>query len=706
MPVSFSGGQSLPAPGTGAYTAAQQGSGQGFYNPSTGNLTSSQGGVLYSPSSGGPSSATSFQSTGSQSAPPPIPTTTNASSLATMPTALTIPGQKQSTSPTAFVSSLAPVNPNAPGSGFDTNGSNPGQPSDWRNAFMSSYLGLTQQAGQEGAAYNQAAEQYQIPELNQSLANIRGTIAQRTAAYMAQWNQANAEHAAMPYIAGEQTQIQRTQAIEIGMLTAQEQALSGNLQAANDIVNQTIQHEFEPIKTQLSAMQSFYQMNQNDLTDSEKAQLQQNYALQQTNYQNFLQTKSDAYNTAIQYGASPQVLSSLANAQNQTDVWNALTGVVSGTSNTGGNIVNGYDLSTYATDPSYASKIAATSTAIGTVTSVAQADKIISSIAPNSPITGQMIANAASQYNVDPNTLMSVLGVESKFGTLGVGAKTNNPGNVGNTDSGATQKFSSWQEGVNAAAQQLANRKVSVNQAVQGNTDSNYQSQVTNSAPMLIRASVRFFDGNTAYIDSSTLTDAQSQTMAKSYSARSGIPILNAQDAEAVRGLETAKANLDTVASKFFEVAPGVSNSGVGNFLSKMYFKLSAPVNKFFDTNYGAELSAFQNNRESLIKQVNSLAGSSPRLNTNELDLAANAMPTLNEFNTNTIKDGEAKLAITYNYFDNAIKTFLPNYQPTPPMTYQSYIQQQNGVTQNTPSAQTQGNVVKAPDGKMIQIID
>lgn len=686
MPVSFSGGSALPAVGTPAYSAAQQGSGQGSYNPTTNTLSSSSGGILYSPNQ--------------QSPAPAVPQTTNASQLASNQSPLNLPNQASLTNPNALVSSLqTPANQTD-----QSQGSEPGQPTDWRKQFMSTYLGLTNEAGNEGQQFQNLQQQYQVPQMTQQLAGLRGTIAQRTAAYMQQWQQANTEHAALPYIAGEQTQIQRTQAIEIGVLSAQEQALSGNLQAANDIVNQTIQHEFQPIQTQLSALQQFYTMNKNDLTDSESMQLQQNYNIQNANYQNFLSTKTSAYQTAITYGASPQTLSALANAQSSTDVWNALSGVVSGTASQGGNIVNGYDLSTYATDPAYASKIQAASSTIGQITNIQQATDTIKQIAPNSPITGDMIATAASQYNVDPNTLMSVMAVESKFGTLGLGAKTNNPGNVGNTDSGATQKFADWQSGVNAVAQQLSSRRVTAQQAALGQTSSSKIQAITSSAPVLLQSSIRFFNGDTPYIDSSTLTDPTQKTMAASWSARNGVPVLNSQDAEALRGLETARANLDTVANNFFEVAPGSTGSGTGsnisNFLGKAYFKFASPVNQFFDTDYGSKVAAYNDNRESLIKQVNSLAGSSPRLNENELNLASNAMPTLKEFNTDTLRDGQNKLAITYQYFDNAIKTFLPNYTPPPTPTYQSYTQMISGQKPQ----QSSNNTVTAPDGKQIII--
>jgi hypothetical protein len=50
---------------------------------------------------------------------------------------------------------------------------------------------------------------------------------------------------------------------------------------------------------------------------------------------------------------------------------------------------------------------------------------------------------------------------DSSLGTAGKGARTFNPGNVGNTDSGATQNFGNWQSGVDAVASWLSRHKSS-----------------------------------------------------------------------------------------------------------------------------------------------------------------------------------------------------------------------------------------------------
>lgn len=79
-----------------------------------------------------------------------------------------------------------------------------------------------------------------------------------------------------------------------------------------------------------------------------------------------------------------------------------------------------------------------------------------------SPVTADMIQKASEQYGVSWEALTAVLQSESHFGTDGARAiQGMNPGNVGNTNTGAAQSFSSWQDGVNAAAKQLADRQTS-----------------------------------------------------------------------------------------------------------------------------------------------------------------------------------------------------------------------------------------------------
>lgn len=167
---------------------------------------------------------------------------------------------------------------------------------------------------------------------------------------------------------------------------------------------------------------------------------------------------------------------------------------------TGATVIGGIDfgktalgVGAYATD--IASEISGITRSYNEITGVmgqnptaSGLDSYIQHNSPNSPVTGQMITDAAKAANVSPAVLAATLNNESGFGTLGVGAKTNNPGNVGNTGT-STKTYDSWQAGVTATAQQLARRSVS-----QYSNSSNqivaqaYQMVTGNLAPNQVRA--------------------------------------------------------------------------------------------------------------------------------------------------------------------------------------------------------------------------
>ena len=76
-----------------------------------------------------------------------------------------------------------------------------------------------------------------------------------------------------------------------------------------------------------------------------------------------------------------------------------------------------------------------------------------------SPITAAMIQKAAADNGISWEALSAVLQSESHFGTDGRRAiDGKNPGNVGNTNDGGSHTFSTWLDGVEATAKQIADR--------------------------------------------------------------------------------------------------------------------------------------------------------------------------------------------------------------------------------------------------------
>ena len=120
--------------------------------------------------------------------------------------------------------------------------------------------------------------------------------------------------------------------------------------------------------------------------------------------------------------------------------------------------IDGYDLSSYATSPNF-------QPAIQRIFSSVQGKKLSSpqditnymkNIASSTPLTGAMVITSAGNYGEDKNMIITLMQNDSSFGTQGLGAKTHNPGNVGNNDLGKQVDYGTWQDGVDAVAEFLS----------------------------------------------------------------------------------------------------------------------------------------------------------------------------------------------------------------------------------------------------------
>lgn len=119
-----------------------------------------------------------------------------------------------------------------------------------------------------------------------------------------------------------------------------------------------------------------------------------------------------------------------------------------------------YNISTYATDPLHERKIADILEVMGAMDTSGIIDTYINNEAIGSPLNGHMILTSAGKYSVDTRLLMALMEQDSNFGTAGLAVNTKNPGNVGNTDSGATVTYDSWEEGVDAVAIWLNDHRI------------------------------------------------------------------------------------------------------------------------------------------------------------------------------------------------------------------------------------------------------
>jgi hypothetical protein len=156
----------------------------------------------------------------------------------------------------------------------------------------------------------------------------------------------------------------------------------------------------------------------------------------------------------------PEALANATGNGDATSTGGSSAGVVS--------TANGsYDLSTYdPSNPNYASTISGiastinSSSSTGSIETAADAQNYIDSVAPNSPVTGDMVIQAAEQTNTDPATIMAIMQEESNFNTnpnAVTDTANNDPGSIMGGPNGTQTAFSTTQDGVTGIGTWLAN---------------------------------------------------------------------------------------------------------------------------------------------------------------------------------------------------------------------------------------------------------
>lgn len=305
----------------------------------------------------------------------------------------------------------------------------------------------------------------------------------------------------------------------------------------------------------------------------------------------------------------------------------------------------------YATDPNYVQEISGlynTVTKLGVTQSPDALQQYIKNNAGNAPVTGQMILNAAGTYGVDPALLTTVLLHESDFGTAGAATKTNNPGNIGNTGT-STQSYNSWQQGVNAAAANIAKRVAAAGAQPNANVagastqqqnatspvGGSFSPDATTKIQQLPQAYQSYVDAGplgVAYINDDRVPDNIKpglQTMA----SRAGIPYVKDTDVGALKSIDTVLSNLDNMQT----LAENNLGSGTLGHISDMTLGAGAQA---LQTGWGIQLGLFDNYRDVAIKAVQALAGgagSGLRINMGEIAANTQNLPQASDSKENAV---------------------------------------------------------------------
>jgi hypothetical protein len=275
----------------------------------------------------------------------------------------------------------------------------------------------------------------------------------------------------------------------------------------------------------------------------------------------------------------------------------------------------------------------------------------------------------------------------SGSGTIGSGVSGGTSGGSNGTSSTASP-IGNNSDG--SAPTDLTNYKynASTGQFVDGSGKPITGTALQNLQNNLASAGVKTYPDGLAFLDTSGYTNANAATGAQNNAKAKGILPLSSADAQSAEGLETAKANLDTLAQQFAAIAP--------NLVTSYTNKVTDIGSAIFDTPFYQKLQTYQSNRDSLFKQINTLAGSSPRLNQNELNIAASALPDMSDIlsgglgsalgRQDTSADGMSKLALTEKYLNNNLGTLVPGFTPAPDPTLMSTTDIANALAGNSGS--------------------
>lgn len=254
MPVTFQGGSALPAPGSAAYAQAQAGSGAGAFNPTTGALS-----INGAPAPALTGSQYSSALAGGTAPAPTVRPTINAADI-------------NGVKPLNISATTSPLDINKYVNSIITQPSTtpPTQVEQDRSNLESTLKSLIVQDSNRGPRFDTLQNTYQIPEMTKQLNDLNLQIAQRKNDFINQSQTAENKAIPTPFIVGEQSQIQRQSAVELGALSATAQALQGNIQLANDTIDRTLKMEFDPIENQINNTKTLLDLNYQDFTNQEK----------------------------------------------------------------------------------------------------------------------------------------------------------------------------------------------------------------------------------------------------------------------------------------------------------------------------------------------------------------------------------------------------------------------------------------------------
>lgn len=176
-----------------------------------------------------------------------------------------------------------------------------------------SKIGIQSTQGAKTAEYQNEQD---VAGKTTALNDINNKITTTSAAYEKQIKDAqkNTLGKTRAGLEGEVRNLERQRNEDIANLNITKSVALGDLNTANDIVKQKIAAEFEPLQNEIASLQQVYNLMQNDMTESEKFQAQNTINQKETEANNLISAKQEAYQTALSNGAPTSVLTAIGAA--------------------------------------------------------------------------------------------------------------------------------------------------------------------------------------------------------------------------------------------------------------------------------------------------------------------------------------------------------------------------------------------------------
>lgn len=165
--------------------------------------------------------------------------------------------------------------------------------------------------------------QYQVPQITSQLQDANLQLTNLKNMYAQQYQIAENKAVPTPFIVGEQTQIQKDEAIKVGAQAAYVAALQGNLQLANQYVDRALDLEWKQYSAKLDVAKNNLAMIREDLTGAEKKkadELDRQYDMEKMEKQAFLSMKASLAEKALSLKLNP---SEIMSAQDEASLTQA-----------------------------------------------------------------------------------------------------------------------------------------------------------------------------------------------------------------------------------------------------------------------------------------------------------------------------------------------------------------------------------------------